>query len=127
MLQQLLDQVVQNRASDLFLSVGAPPSLKAEGHTRHLGEVALNSAQMQAMVASILSEEQRKDFAANQDLSLALPYNEQGRFRISLYRQRGEIAIAVRFIPARIPSLEELNLPAKLKDLRCCRAAWCWW
>ena len=112
-----LNLMAQKNASDLFLSVGAPPSIKIEGATRHIGDKPLAADDVRNMAYSVMNERQMKDFEANWEMNLAIALGDQGRFRINVYRQRGEIAMAVRFITNQIPSIESLNLPQILKDI----------
>lgn len=116
-LTAFLSLMATKRASDLFLSAGAPPSIKIEGVTRHLGETALGSDAIRNMAYSIMNERQQKEFESTWEMNLAVALGEQGRFRVNIYRQRGEIALAARFITNQIPSLESLHLPALLKDI----------
>jgi twitching motility protein PilU len=112
-----LDLMAQKQASDLFLSVGAPPSIKIDGITRHIGEVAMGSDDIRKMAYSVMSERQQKEFEATWEMNLAVSLGGRGRFRVNVYRQRGEIALAARYITNNIPSLESLHLPALLKDV----------
>ena len=116
-LTAFLSLMATQRASDLFLSAGAPPSIKIEGVTRHLGETPLGSDAIRKMAYSIMSERQQKEFESTWEMNLAVAVGDQGRFRVNIYRQRGEIALAARFITNQIPSLESLHLPALLKDV----------
>ena len=112
-----LDLMAQKQASDLFLSVGAPASIKIDGITRHLGEVALGSDDIRKMAYSVMNERQQKEFESTWELNLAVSLGTRGRFRVNVYRQRGEIALAARYITNHIPSLESLHLPELLKDV----------
>ena len=112
-----LKLMARQKASDLFLSVGAPPGIKIEGQTHHLGYVALTSAEVEHMAQELMNEEQRAQFAQTLEMNLAHAEEGIGRFRINLYRQRGDVAIAIRYITEEIPSIEALNLPPVLKDL----------
>ena len=116
-LTAFLNLMAQKNASDLFLSAGAPPSIKIEGLTRHIGEKALGAEEIRNMAYSIMNERQMKDFEANWEMNLAIALGDVGRFRVNVYRQRGEIAMAVRFITNKIPSIESLNLPQILKEI----------
>ena len=116
-LTALLTLMAAKRASDLFLSVGAPPSIKIDGVTKHIGETALGSDGIRKMAYSIMNERQQKEFESTWEMNLAVALGEQGRFRVNIYRQRGEIALAARFITNQIPPLESLHLPALLKDV----------
>lgn len=116
-LTHYMQLMAKQKASDCFFSAGAPPSIKIEGNTVHIGDVALTGEQVRAMGYSVLNDKQQKEFEATLEMNLALGLPDIGRFRINLYRQRGNVAIAVRYISSVIPSLEQLNLPAKLKEL----------
>lgn len=105
------------RASDLILSTGAAPALKVEGETRALNHVALDAKTLSELIDSMLTEEQRKTYAVSHELNMTWAEPEIGRFRINFYRQRGEPAMAIRYIPNRIPTIAELNLPAALEKL----------
>jgi twitching motility protein PilU len=113
----LLNLMVERKASDLFLSVGAPPTLKIEGEIAPLGEAALTAADVDAIARSALNDKQRAEFETTMEMNLAIDLPDTGRFRVNVYRQRGNIAVAVRHITSRIPSIEELNLPPVLRDL----------
>ena len=116
-LMPYLALMAQKQASDLFMSVGAPPCIKIDGVTSALADTRLSTADVSAMALSVMSERQQRDFAADWEMNLALGIEGVGRFRINLYRQRGEPALAVRYITDRIPTIEELHLPARLKDI----------
>ncbi len=112
-----LQLMARQRASDCFFSAGAPVSIKIEGNTVHLGDTPLSGSQVAEMAYSVMSEAQQREYETALEMNLAYTLADGERFRINIYRQRGEVAIAVRHIRADIPSIEELNLPAQLKDL----------
>ncbi len=116
-LQELLAEMPKCGASDLFLSVGAPPNIKVDGVTRPLGEVPLSSSDLSAAAQSLMNEAQLAEFERRREINLGLPLPGAGRVRVNAYRQRGELAIAVRHLSDRIPSLDSLNLPLILKEL----------
>ena len=116
-LKGYLKQMAQDRASDLFLSVGAPPGIKIEGSTHPLGDVPLTAAEVEGMAQELMSKDQRIQFASSLEMNLAHAERGVGRFRINIYRQRGDVAMVIRYITEQIPALDELNLPPILKDL----------
>ncbi|HVH34699.1 MAG TPA: ATPase, T2SS/T4P/T4SS family, partial [Tahibacter sp.] len=116
-LTSYMQLMARKKASDCFLSVGAPPSIKIEGETAHLGETALTAEDVRGMAYSIMSEKQQKEYEATLEMNLAVALADGSRFRINVYRQRDTVAIAVRYISSDIPSLDELSLPPKLKEL----------
>jgi len=109
--------MARQNASDCFFSVGAPPSIKIEGITAHLGETALTGEDVRTMAYSIMSDKQQKEYEATLEMNLAIGLPDAGRFRVNVYRQRDGVAIAVRYITSNIPRLDQLGVPDKLKDL----------
>ena len=116
-LQQLLQIIVEQQASDLLISVGAPPTLKVAGKLTALGEQGLTQAQVGELVKAAMPENQRQRFAAEQEANFALSLPGQGRFRVSVFQQRNQPAMVLRRIAFDIPHLEELSLPATLGEL----------
>lgn len=109
--------MVEKGASDLFFSVGAPPNIKLEGSTAPIGQVAITSQQMAEIVLSIMNDDQQKEFEATLELNMAFSVIGVGRFRINIFRQRGETAMVVRYIKGEIPSIAELKLPKILESI----------
>ncbi len=116
-LTQYLRLMAAENASDIFFSVGAPPSVKIDGETRHLGETPLATDAVRDLAYSIMSDRQQRDFEQTMEMNLAIGLPDTGRFRINIYRQRGNVAMAIRYVTSRIPSLDELNLPPILSEL----------
>jgi len=104
-------------ASDLFFMVGAPPMIKIEGEMTPIDMPPLTALQMTDISTSLLNDQQQKEFAENLELNMALSVDSIGRFRINVFRQRGEVALVVRYIKGVIPSLEVLQLPALLQSI----------
>ncbi len=109
--------MVDKGASDLFFSVGTPPHLKVQGIISPIGQVDLKSQQMTEIASSVMNDDQRKEFDATKELNMALSMGGIGRFRINVFRQRGEIAMVVRYIKGLIPTMDELELPPILKSI----------
>jgi len=116
-LMPFLTLMAQKRASDLFLSVGAPPNIKIEGITQHIGETELRADEISTMAYSIMSERQQREFESTWEMNLAIALGDLGRFRVNVYRQRGDVSMAIRYITNKIPTIESLNLPLLLKDI----------
>lgn len=104
-------------ASDLFFTTGAPVSMKIEGDTKAVGRSPLEPGIVKQIAFSIMTEEQQADFSHELEMNLGMSLKDIGRFRINVYYQRGEVSMVIRYIKAKIPSMEELNLPEKLKEL----------
>lgn len=104
-------------ASDLFLTTAAPPSIKLMGEVLPLSDTPLKPGVVNSVAKELMNDEQQADFDANLEMNLALSISGVGRFRVNIYRQRGEASIVVRYINSHIPSLQDSNLPPILKDL----------
>ena len=109
--------MAQKDASDLFFSPGAPVNIKIEGVTTAIDTEPLGPGAVQKLAEGLLSEAQRQVFANTHELNLSISLSGIGRFRINLYRQRGDTAMVVRYIKTTIPTIEALGLPAILKEL----------
>ncbi len=109
--------MVDKNASDLFFSVGVPPYIKIQGVATPVGQVPLKSLQMAEIAASVMNDNQRKEFEATLELNIAISLTNVGRFRVNVFRQRGEVAMVIRYIKGNIPPIDELQLPPILKQL----------
>jgi twitching motility protein PilU len=114
----LADAIEQN-ASDVFISVYAPPLIKANGIMRPIDGNAepLDVGQNQNLIYSILNDRESAEFEEKYELNKSLHVPSVGRFRVNVFRQRGEPALVARHIKDRIPSIKSLGLPEALKDL----------
>ncbi|NOG31389.1 PilT/PilU family type 4a pilus ATPase [Halomonas sp. TBZ9] len=116
-LHQLLDIMVEQQASDLLVSVGAPPSLKTPDGLMPLGQQGLNEHQVRELVMHTLPEGLRARFQQEHEANFALSIGGKGRFRVSAFQQRNQLAMVVRRISHEIPKLEQLGMPAMLASL----------
>ena len=116
-LTRLLRAMIEHRGSDLLLSVGTTPHLKVDGVLRAFRGEPLTREQVATLAAATMSPAQQREYAATHEMNLALEAPGAGRFRVNVYRQRGRDAVAIRFLPSHIPTLEELNLPPSLRRL----------
>ncbi len=103
-------------ASDLYLTTGAAPSVKLHGDLVPISETPLRAGVTQAVAYEIMNEDQRRDFEATLEMNLGLPIHGVGRFRVNIYRQRGEVSMVIRYISPKIPTLESLNVPLVLQE-----------
>lgn len=115
--KKYLHLMVEKNASDMFFSSGAPVNIKIEGTTAPVGHQVLEPGIVKKIAYSIMNEQQIKSFEANLEMNLAISMQHVGRFRVNIYRQRGELAMVIRYIKSYIPSIGELNLPPLLQDL----------
>ena len=104
-------------ASDLFFTTGAPVSMKIEGDTKAVGKSPLEPGIVKQIADSIMTDEQKEEFAHELEMNLGMSLKGIGRYRINIYLQRGEVSMVIRYIKADIPSMDKLTLPEKLKDI----------
>ena len=116
-LDDLFKVMVNNGASDLHLSSGAVPSLRIHGDIQPLNYRALSDKECKALIYEILSPEQRNKVDTDWELDCSYSLEGVGRFRCNVFHQRKGLGAVFRHIPTEIKTLEELNLPAGLKDI----------
>lgn len=112
-----LKLMVEKNASDLFFSCGAPVNVKIDGKTTPIGHNSLEPGVVKSIAYSIMNETQIEKFEQTLEMNLSHSISGLGRFRINIYRQRGEPAMVVRYIKSRIPTIDELHLPTILQNL----------
>ena len=113
-LNKYLVDMVALRASDLFISVGAPAMANVEGQMRALSEDVIDESSARELIRSILDEDQLRTFEKDLELNIALQVPDAGRFRVNLFYQRGAPAAVCRHIKDTVLSVAELGLPEKL-------------
>ncbi len=117
-LYQLLDIMVQKEASDLLISVNAPPTLKMAGKLTPMGDQGLTVEQVDELVSAAIPEGGVTErFRVEREANFALSLKGKGRFRVSAFQQRNQKAMVIRRIAFDIPHLEELSLPPVLGEL----------
>lgn len=114
-INQLLDAVVQHKGSDLHLTVGRPASIRVDGSLKKLGKVPLTSEDTLMMMKSITSEHHQVELDQLGGTDFGFSFGDTCRFRVSVFKQRGSIALVLRLIPNRIRTMAELNLPEVFK------------
>lgn len=117
-IQEILQLVVDKGASDLHLKVGLSPIIRVSGKLAPSEFDALSKEDIQRMVFSMLTGDQRKTLENTFELDCSYGVSGLGRFRVNVYKDRGSYAVAMRTIPFQVPVLEDLDLPAVIaKDL----------
>ena len=112
-----LKLMTEKGASDMFLSTGAPVNIKVEGKLYPLGNTGLPHGMVKRIAYSLMDEGQVPQFERDLELNLATAVKDAGRFRINVFKQRGEVGMVIRAIKSVIPSIEELQLPPLYKEL----------
>ncbi len=115
--KDLLRIMIQKEGSDLFLTTGAPPSMKAFGKLVPMSTQPLPPGAVKQIAYQIMTPEQIKDFEKSPEMNLAIADPDIGRFRVNIFQQRGQIAIVARNIKTEIPSWQKLGLPEILTKL----------
>src|SRR5215471_5109685 len=114
----LLERTVARNASDLHLTVGAPPAMRVNGTLQRFEDVPeLTPEDTHQMLYRILSTEQQKQLEINRHIDFAHSIPGLARFRVNVFFQRGTLGAAFRLIPADIKTLEELGIPKSLHSL----------
>ncbi len=111
-----LQLMVNKQASDLFFSTGTKVMIKIEGNCIPVGNNVMEPGMIKQIAYSLMNDRQVSEFERDLEANLALSMNSLGRFRINVFQQRGETSIVVRYVKNTIPSLEELGMPATLKN-----------
>lgn len=114
---QFLKLMVEKHGSDMFLSTGAPIHIKVEGRLYPLGTTNLPSGLVERIAYSMMDKDQIETFERDMEMNMALAIADAGRFRVNVFRQRGEVGMVIRTIRTEIPSIEELQLPPVLRDI----------
>ena len=117
LMQDLLRRMVEKKGSDLFITAGFPPAIKVDGEIRPQSDRSLSPEQSAGLVRAIMNDRQTKEFDSTKECNFAIAPPGIGRFRVSAFVQQGFTGAVLRTINAKIPTLEELELPPILKEV----------
>ncbi|WP_298219698.1 PilT/PilU family type 4a pilus ATPase [Halothiobacillus sp.] len=115
--QSLLRKAVERDASDLFVTVGAPPSAKINGEITRLTETSLSTNHTQMLVRSIMTDKQVAAFEETREANFAISLPGVARFRVNAFIQRGSVGMVLRMIRSDVPKFSELLLPKILETI----------
>src|SRR3989344_2706654 len=111
----LFEQVVKNGASDLHISVGRNPTIRIDGQLVPLSSFdSVTSQDADSFIKKIVPEADQERFIKEKELDLSYMFQDVVRFRVNVFHERGSPAAALRVIPTKIRTFEELNLPADI-------------
>ncbi|MDH3216734.1 MAG: type IV pilus twitching motility protein PilT [Candidatus Krumholzibacteria bacterium] len=116
-LRDLLNEMIEKKASDLHITAGLPPQLRVDGEIRGTDYAPLTPEQTLEITYSVLNEEQQKRFEADHELDFSFGVKGLSRFRANVFLQRGVTSLAIRQIPYEIMALRSLGLPKVVEDL----------
>jgi len=111
-LEELLELTIKEQASDLHISVGHPPVLRIAGKLVPLLKMKkLSSKDSRGLAEALMNQEELERFLKEKEVDFSYNFKGKARFRINIFFQRTEVSCALRLVPAKVPTLEELNLP----------------
>ena len=113
----LFQLMADKKASDIFVTVGAPINIKINGVAMPINQSVMNAEAVKQLLGEILTERQMRVFEDEMELNTAYTLEGVGTFRISAFRQKGTPAFVVRYIPSEIPPIDTLGLPEVLKEV----------
>ncbi|ADL55738.1 PilT/PilU family type 4a pilus ATPase [Gallionella capsiferriformans] len=113
----LLKLAAEKLASDLFFSVGAPVNVKIDGNAVPVNSQVLSADIIKRIAYEMMSSRQIIEFEANMEMNFSYREEGLGNFRVNIFRQRGDIAIVIRYIRGKISEMDKLHLPPVLKSL----------
>ncbi|MBU2545227.1 type IV pilus twitching motility protein PilT [Patescibacteria group bacterium] len=113
LLKELLETVLQQKASDFHISVGHPPILRIGGRLISLvRRRELTQGDSKSLAFELMTDVQQERFLANKEIDFSYNFEDKARFRVNIFFQRGSISCALRYITDKIPTIEELSMPA---------------
>ena len=116
-LNNMLEDMVKKDGSDLHLSVGSPPRIRINGELIPTNQDKLSSDDLKNLLQNELTEYRLKKLSKNEDVDFSIGITGISRFRVNIFKQRGNLVATFRRLPYEIPSLQSLNLPAIVNDL----------
>lgn len=112
-----LKLMAHQKASDLFITAGMPPSMKVNGRIAPITQTPLTPQQSRELVLNVMTPQQREEFEKTHECNFAIGVANVGRFRVSCFFQRNQVGMVLRRIETKIPTIEELGLPPVIRQL----------
>jgi twitching motility protein PilT len=116
-IDRLLDTVIRQGASDLHLAVGRKPTIRLHGSLRNLGTKVLDNDDCVALMKAITPERAQQELQEEGSCDFGFAYGTEARFRVAVFRQRGDVTVCLRLIPNKLLTFEEIGLPPIVKEL----------
>jgi len=116
-MNELLEIVVKENASDLHLAVGRPPSIRIDGNISALTDTNLTPEDTETLMRSITSEQHIQQVREVGGCDFGFAFGDAARFRVSVFKQKGYFGLVLRQIPSKLLTLEQIGLPPGVKDL----------
>ena len=116
-LTPLFNLMAEKQASDLFVSAGAPISIKILGTIMPVNQQRIDPETALKVVYEIMTEKQIREFEETMEMNFSYVVKDIGRFRVNVFRQRGNVAMVIRYLKSGTEGIDKLKLPTMLKDL----------
>ncbi len=116
-MQQLFDLLVEENASDLHITVGRPPVVRRHGSLKNVRHPALTAEDTMGLVESITPERMMTEFREKGSADFGYAHGNRARFRVAIFRQRGQASLVARLIPSRLLTFDEIGLPDAVREL----------
>ena len=116
-INDLLRLMLSRNGSDLFLTAEFPPAIKVDGKITRVSPQPLSSQQTLQLARTIMNDRQVAEFERTRECNFAISPSGLGRFRVNVHIQQGCVGLVLRAVPSKVPSIDELMLPAVLKDI----------
>ena len=116
-IHELLELLVKEKGSDLFITASFPPAIKVDGKIRPVSKSALSPQHTIELVRSVMNDKQAAEFESTKECNFAISPPGVGRFRVNAFVQQGRVGMVLRTITTEIPKFDELGLPTVLKDI----------
>lgn len=110
-IDRLLETVIKQGASDLHLTVGRPPVIRLHGHLRDLETKTLTPEDTTALMKSITPDRNQQELQEEGGTDFGFAFGDYGRFRVAIFRQKGNLALVLRLIPSKFLTFDEIGLP----------------
>ena len=116
-LTPVLKLMAEKQASDLFISAGAPMSIKIQGTIMPVNTDVMDGPTVKKIAYELMSQDDQKEYEQTWEMNFSVPIPDVGRFRVNVFQQRGHVAMVIRYLRTQTPGLEALRLPSILKEL----------
>jgi twitching motility protein PilT len=116
-IDRILDTCIKKGASDIHLSVGRPPVLRLHGRLRQLETKSLDPEDTVALMKSITPDRNQQELQEEGGTDFGFAFGDAARFRVSIFRQKGNVSIVLRQIPSKFLSFDEIGLPTIIRSL----------
>jgi twitching motility protein PilT len=117
LIDKLLSAQIKQGASDLHITVGQPPVLRMHGRLQKLKTKVLEASDTMGLMKSITPDRCQQEFQESGSTDFGFAFGEQARFRVSVFRQRGNVAIVLRQIPVDLMTMDDLSVPSVFKEI----------